>query len=91
MVGGLKLGDISALTNASKKVLKDGEGGQEEESIVVENEMLTQVCKQQKEFSDEHVHSNKASEDVRKAEAKMVEAEQEMSGNYHWGQRGAWL
>ena len=91
MVGGLKLGDISALTNASEKVLKDGEGGQEEESIVVEDEMLTQVCKQQKEFVDEHVHSNKASEDVRKAEAKMVEAEQEMSGNYHWGQRGAWL
>ena len=51
--------------------------------------MLTQVCKQQKEFVDEHVHGNKASEDVRKAEAKMVEAEQEMSGDYHWGPEGS--
>ena len=38
---------------------------------------------------DEHVHSNKASEDVRKAEAKMVEAEQEMSGDYHRGPEGS--
>ena len=64
MVGSLKLRNISELTNASEKVLKDGEGGQEEESIVAEDEKLTQVCKQQKEFVDEHVHGNKKSKDV---------------------------
>ena len=70
-------------------MLKDGKEGQEEKSIVVEDEMLTQVCKQQKEFVDEHVDGNKEREDVRKAEAKMVEAEHEMSGDYHWGPEGS--
>jgi len=84
-VGGLKLRDISELTNSSQKVSKVVEESHEEESIVVEDELLAQVCKQQKNFVVERDDVKMASGDSQEAQTKMEEVEKEMPGDLQNG------
>ena len=83
LVGGLKLRDISELTNASAKVSRVSEESQEEVSIVVEDELLPQVCGQQKDFVVEHDNVKEASGDVREARTKMVKGEKDYRSGVH--------
>ena len=88
MVGGLKLRDISELTNSSEKVSKVVEESHEEESILVEDELLAQVCKQQKDVVVERDEVKMASRDSQSAQTKMEEVEKEMSGDLQNGAHG---
>ena len=88
MVGGLKLRDISELTNSSEKVSKVVEEGQEEGSIVVEDELLAQVCEQPKDFVVESEGVKMASRDSQEAQTSMEGVEKEMAGNLQNGVHG---
>ena len=88
MVGGLKLRDISELTNSSEKVSEVVEEGHEEESIVIEDELLAQVCEQQKDFVVERDDVKMASGDSQEAQTKMEEVEKEVPGDIQNGVLG---
>merc|ERR1719447_267846 len=89
LVGGLKLRDISELTNASVKVSKVGEESQGEEPIVAEDELLPRACEQQRDFMDERDNVKEASRDAQEARTKMVEGEKDYQSGVHGGPEGS--